>query len=145
MTEKNSPATPPIRTGRRRRIALSVIVTSTLLGVVAASAASLGGVTSTTLGADVGVVASCDIDGVSLAYVNTYDATLGRYQTTSVSVTGINTDCNGKSIGVTLNGTGGVSLGSGTGTVAAGAATVAMAGAGANANLVTGAAVVISG
>ena len=130
---------------RRKRIALAVIVTATLLGVVAASAASLGGITSGNLGADTGVVASCDTDGVTLAYTNSYDATLGRYQTTSVSVSGINTACNTKAISLTLKDASNVSLASGSGTVAAGAATLTMSGSGANANVVVGAAVVING
>lgn len=130
---------------RRRRMALAVIVTSTLLGIVAASAATLGGVTSNNLGADTAVVASCDTDGVSLAYTNSYDASLGRYQTTSVAVSGINTACNTKAIALTLKDVSNASLASGTGTVTAGAAAITLSGSGANANAVVGAAVVING
>src|SRR5207342_968809 len=74
---------------RRRRIAAAIIAGAATLGVVGASAASLGGITSNSLGADTAVVGSCDLDGVTLAYTNSYDATLGRYQTTAVNVTGI--------------------------------------------------------
>ncbi len=115
-----------------------------MFGVVGASAASLGGVTSSSLGADVGVVASCDTDGVILGYTNAYDATAGLYKTTTVNVTSINVACNTKSIRLTLTGAGGVNLGSGSGTVAAGAATIALAPT-ASAAAVTGAAVIIEG
>lgn len=128
----------------RRRKALAVLVPALLLGVVAASAASLGGVTSPSLGADTGTVSSCDTDGVTLAYTNTYDATLGRYQTTAVAVSGINTACNTKTLSITLKDSSNTSLGSGSATVSAGAASVTLSGSGANAASVSGAAVIIT-
>jgi hypothetical protein len=129
---------------RRRRIAIAVIAPAVLAGVVGASAASLGGVTSPSLGADVATVSSCDTDGVTLAYTNSYDSTLGRYQTTSVAVSGINVACNTKSISVTLKDSSSASLGSGSATVSAGAATITLSGSGANASSVTGVAVIIT-
>lgn len=89
-------------------------------------------------------MSSCDTDGVTLAYTNTYDATLGRYQTTSVAVSGINTSCNTKTLSLTLKDSSNTSLGSGSATVTAGAATVTLAGSGANASSVTGAAVIVT-
>ncbi len=91
---------------RRRRIVAAIIAGAATLGVVGASAASLGGITSNSLGADTAVVGSCDTDGVTLAYTNAYDATLGRYQTTSVNVTGINAACAGKTLSLTLKDSG---------------------------------------
>lgn len=133
------------KSSRRRRKAFAIIVPAALLGLVGAAAASLGGITSPSLGADVVVVASCDTDGVTLAYTNGYDAALGRYQTTSVAVSGINAACNTHAISVTLKDSSGASLGSGSSTVAGGAASVALSGSGANASAVVGAAVIITG
>ena len=131
---------------RRKRIGAALLAGAAALGVVGASAASLGGITSNSLGADTAVVGSCDTDGVTLAYTNGYDAALGRYQTTSVGVTGIAVACAGKSLLLTLKDATGVSLGTGTvASISGTSATVAMGGSGANANLVVGAAAVISG
>ena len=131
---------------RRRRIAAAIIAGAATLGVVGASAASLGGITSNSLGADTAVVGSCDTDGVTLAYTNSYDATLGRYQTTSVNVTGINAACAGKTLSLTLKDAVGASLGGGTVAAIVGTtAAVPLTAPGANANAVVGAAVVISG
>jgi hypothetical protein len=131
---------------RRKRMVAAVIAGVAALGVVGASAASLGGITSNSLGADTVVVGSCDTDGVSLAYTNAYDATLGRYQTTSVAVSGIAPACAGKALNLTLKDSGGVSLGGGTvASISGTSATVTLAGSGANANAVVGAAAVISG
>jgi hypothetical protein len=88
-------------------------------------------------------VSSCDTDG-TLACTNTYDSTLGRYQTTTIAVSGINAACNTKTVAVTLKDSSNTSLASGSATVAAGAATVTLSGSGANANTVTGAAVLIT-
>ncbi len=129
---------------RNRKIAAAIVTGVAMFGVVGASAASLGGITSRSLGADATVVSSCDTDGITLAYTNAYSAALGRYTTTSVSVTGINTACNGLPISLTLFDGTNVSLGSGTTTVAAGAATIPMS-AGLQSNLVVGAAAVIGG
>ena len=131
---------------RRKRIAASVIAGIAALGVVGASAASLGGITSNGLGADTAVVGSCDTDGVTLAYTNAYDATLGRYQTTSVVVSGIAAACAGKSLSLTLKDSGGVSLGAGTvASIVGTSATVSLGAPGANANAVVNAAAVITG
>ncbi len=129
---------------RRRRMTAAIITGVAMFGVVGASAASLGGVTSNSLGADVGVVASCDTNGVTLGYTNGYDAASGAYRTTGVSVSAIDAACNGLTINVTLKNTAGASIGTGSATVAAGAATIALS-TPAPAAQVTGAAVVIAG
>ena len=131
---------------RRRRIGAAIIAGAATLGVVGASAASLGGITGNSLGADTAVIGGCDLDGVTLAYTNTYDATLGRYQTTAVNVTGIAPACAGKTLSLTLKDGAGVALGSGTVAAIAGTtALVTFTAPGANANAVLGAAVVIAG
>lgn len=123
----------------------AVAVTTTLMGVVAATAASLGGVTSQSVGADVAAVSSCDTDGVNVTYTHVYDSTDGRYEVTQVAVTNINAACNGRSIRVTLKNTGNTSLGEATGTVASGALAATAVSPGADSSAVTGVAVVIFG
>ena len=84
------------------------IATST---AVFAMAATLGGITSTGLGADTTVVASCDTDGVSVAYTTTWDAPNAIYEVTTVTVSGLNAACDGKAISVSLtNAAGDVSV-----------------------------------
>ena len=131
------------RAPRRRRGAV-ILLGLGAFGLAAASAASLGGLTNQSLGADNAAVASCDTDGVGMAYTNAYDATAGLYKVTSVTVSGLAAGCNGKVISVTLSGTGGTSLGSGTATVAGTSQAVSMTPT-ADAKLVLGAAVAVTG
>jgi hypothetical protein len=75
-------------------------------GLVGASAASLGGLTSGGLGADDQIVAACDTDGITVGYTTAYSATAQTYQVTAVNFTAVNAACNGKAASVTLrNGT----------------------------------------
>jgi hypothetical protein len=114
-------------------------------GLAVASAASLGGLTTNTLGAENGVVASCDTDGVTLAYTNTYDATSGLYRVSSVTVSGIASPaCTGKTLTVTLRDAGNASLGTGSAAVGGTSQAVTIT-PNANSNLVVGAAIVIQG
>ena len=100
------------RATTRSRVGGAVLAGIAAFGLVGASAASLGGITSSSLGADVGVVASCDTDGVTVTFTNAYDATLGRYQATGVTVGGMNAACTGKALNLTLKDAAGGSLGS---------------------------------
>lgn len=125
------------------RKALAIIAPAVLMGIVSASAASLGGITAPSLGADTAVISACDTDGVTLAYTTSYDAALGRYQVTDVDVTGIDATCNGKTASITLKDAGNVSLAFGSITVASGAAAISLSGSGASANAVAGAALLI--
>jgi hypothetical protein len=86
-------------------------------GVLTAAAASLGGLSSSSLGADQTVVASCDSDGMVLSYTNTYSATPGTYTVSAVVATGVASTCSAKNFNLTLSGTGGTSLGAYSGTV----------------------------
>jgi hypothetical protein len=75
-------------------------------GILTASAASLGGLTSSSLGADNTVIASCDTDGILLSYTNTYAAGANTYTTTQVIASGVNAGCAGKIAKLSLeNGT----------------------------------------
>jgi hypothetical protein len=141
-----SPEAEPRR--RRRGILFALLIGLAAFGLVGAAAASLNGLGGQKLGADDTVVASCDTDGVNLAYTNAYDATTGIYRVTAVTISGINVACNTESMSVTLKDNTGASLGTGTAVVnVAGpgfAQTVAIAPT-ASAKAVVGAAVVISG
>ena len=108
----------------------------------AASAASLGGLTSTSVGSNDTVVASCDSDGIAVSYGTTYSASAGKYQVTSVTVSGISAPCVGQTLAVTIKGTGGTSLGSGTAAVTTTSHTIS--GLTASAELLVSASVVIS-
>ncbi len=129
----------------RKRILAGAIALA-FFGVVAASAASLGGLTANNLGADNTVVASCDTDGVGLTYTTAYNAGTGAYEVTAATVTGVAAACGGQTLSLTLSGAGGVSLGSGSVAVPAGGGSVAVPIApNADAESVLGAAVVITG
>lgn len=135
----------PTRSARRAVTALAIGVAAT--GAVLASAASLG-VTGNTLGAGTSVIASCDTDGVSLAYTHSYDTATGTYRTSAVTVSNINNACNGLRLDLTLRDSTNASLGSGSITslslpLGTTSATVTLASP-ANANAIVGAAVVIA-
>jgi hypothetical protein len=76
------------------------------VGGVLASAASIGTVSSNSLGSGVSVVASCDTNGVTVAYTNTYNPANGNYEVTAVTIGGINdtgtNSCVGKTLAITL-------------------------------------------
>ena len=129
---------------RRRRRGVVLLFGIAAFGLAAASAASLGGLTSGSLGADNGAVSSCDTNGVSIAYgTPTYDATAGVYKVSSVSVSGIDAACAGKTVAVTLSDAGNASLGSGSVVIAGTTANITLSSP-ADAKLVVGAAAVIS-
>ena len=86
----------------------------TVFAGVFAMAASLGGVTSTSVGADNTTVASCDTDGVTTAYATAWDPTDKRYEVTSVTVGGVNDACDGRTLGVTLTDGSGAQIGTGS-------------------------------
>lgn len=85
-----------------------------------ASAASLGGVTPDTLGANSAAVSSCDADGITVDWTSVYvDATTDGYMLDKVDLGGIAAACAGKAYSVTLTGTAGAVLGTVTGSLAA--------------------------
>ena len=99
-----------------RKKLTAVILALLVFSLIAASAASLGGVRTDQLGADVNVVASCDIDGVDVAFNTTYvpGTPTGTYEVGSVDVSDIHTDCDGQTVEVTLADGTGAPLGVGT-------------------------------
>jgi hypothetical protein len=84
---------------RRRLIALTIAVLA--FALIAASAASLGGINSTDLGADTTVVTSCDTDGVDVQYRWRWHHE--RYELRRVIVTGIADACLGQQISMTIS------------------------------------------
>jgi hypothetical protein len=109
-----------------------------------AFAASLGAITTGSVGASAAVVASCDTDGVTTSFSSpAWSAGNKRYEVSSVNVSSIDAACNGDTIKVTLKDSTGASLGEASGAVAAGAASLAFAG-GVAASAVTGIDVVIA-
>jgi hypothetical protein len=139
-------ATKTKRAKRPKRIAIMSVVGLAAMGGAFASAASLGTITENTLGANTTVIASCDTDGVVLSYTNTYDATVGKYKVTAISVSGINAACATKKLDITLKNATNVAIGAGTvaSLGAGGTAAVPITG-NTDANPVVGAAVVIYG
>ena len=100
-----------------RRTIAGVLAGLTVFGAVFAMAASLGGITSGSVGASNAVVASCDTDGVTTTYASSWNTTDKRYEVTSVTVGGINNNCDAKTLSVSLTDASGAQLGSGSVTV----------------------------
>ena len=98
----------------RKRTILALIVSLAVFGSLYALAATLGGITSDSVGADSAVVASCDTNGVTTAYVTGWDATDERYEITSVTVGGVADTCDGRTLSVNLTDPTGAQIGSGT-------------------------------
>lgn len=92
-----------------KRTLIALIAGLAVFGGVIASASSLGGVSSRALGSGASVVASCDADGVALAYTTAFDAASGTYRVSAVTVSGIAAACSGQQIEVGLRNTAGTS------------------------------------
>lgn len=128
-----------------KRLVIAIIAGLVVFGGTFAFAASLGGVTTGTVGDSATVIASCDTNGVTTAFgTPTWDATNKRYGVTTLNVTSIDAACNGLTIKVTLTDSSGASLGEATGTVASGAASLTFSPS-VSAASVTGMEVVIAG
>lgn len=95
----------------------TVLVALLMFGIAGAAAASLGGITSSSLGADTTVVAACDSDGISVAYTTSYDHASGEFRVDSVDITGMATACTGQTLSLDLLSGGNASLGSASGAV----------------------------
>jgi hypothetical protein len=114
-------------------------------GILTASAASLGGLTSSSLGADQTVIASCDTNGISMAYTNAYDAPSNSYKTTAVTISSVDPSCATKTYKLTMSdGTASLNETSGTVTLASGSQTITLSAA-VDSKSVTKTALVITG
>jgi hypothetical protein len=98
----------------RKRTILALLVSLVIFGSLYAMAASLGGITSDSVGADSTVIASCDTDGVTAAYVTGWDATDKRYEITTTTVGGVSDTCDGRTMSVSLTDTSGAQIGTGS-------------------------------
>lgn len=108
----------------KRRTLLAVLGGIIVCSLVVAAAASLGGITSSSLGADDSVVASCDTNGVTTAYSTTYNTTsTAGFKVNDLTVGGIDDACDGLTMTVTLTGAANASLGSASQAVPTGAGT----------------------
>jgi len=125
---------------------LTAIVLAVLaFSMIAASAASLGGITTSELGAETDVVAGCDPDGIAVDFTVAYSAADGEYMTSTVDITEIDTpNCDGQEISVTLTDSAGADIGAATHTLLAGQTSWSPA-ISASAAAVEGIAVVIDG
>jgi hypothetical protein len=131
---------------KRKKVFAAVMGGVLSMGLVGASAATLGTLSGAGLGADDQVVAGCDTDGITVGYTTAYSAAAQTYQVTAVNFTGVNAACNAKAASVSLrNGT--TNLGTtnvASITVAANAFSVTL-GAAVTASSVNGLSLVISG
>ena len=101
-----------------RKKSVAVLAALGAFGAMTASAATLGGLNSDSLGADQTVVASCDTNGIKLAYTNAFDLATFAYKTNAVVVSSVNPACSGKNFRLTLS-SATVSLGESSGVVPA--------------------------
>jgi hypothetical protein len=108
----------------KKRFLLGALVLATVFATVFGLAATLS-VSPNGLGAGSSSVGSCDSDGVSTSYANSWDATDNRYEVSSVTVNGIDNACDGKSLKAALTDASDVLLGDGNVTVPTGVGTTA--------------------
>ncbi len=133
----------------KRRTLFSVVLALTIFGAVYGFAATLN-VGANALSAGNATVASCQASGTPTGtYSLTYDATIPGYKVSSVTVTGMDPNCNGKTVSITLTGTGNTSLASGNAVYSSAGANTSVAigslSATPNATGVTGVAVAVNG
>ena len=108
----------------RKRTTIALLVGLAVFAASFAFAAGFGGLTTGTVGAANATVAACDTDGIATSYgASTWDATDQRYEVATVTVAGVSDSCDGASMKVTVNDTGGTQLTEGTLTIPTSAAT----------------------
>jgi hypothetical protein len=130
---------------RRRRRGAVILLGIGAFGLAAASAASLNGLTTGSLGADNAAVASCDTDGVTLAYgTPAYDAASGVYKVSTATVSGLAAPCIGKTVYLTLADSTGASLGGGSANLTTGTSVNITLSTAASAKAIVNAAVAVS-
>lgn len=83
-----------------KRVAIAVLGGLAIAGVAGASAATLGGVRSSSVGSDDGIITSCDSDGVDVSYDTAFQG--GAYKVTAVTFSDVSKDCDGDEASFTL-------------------------------------------
>jgi VCBS repeat-containing protein len=134
------------KTLAKRRTIFAVLLALTIFGAVYGFAATLN-VGANTLSAGNASVASCQASGTPTGtYTIAYDATLGGYKVSGVTVTSLDAGCASKAVSVTLTGAANASLVTIAGTVPAGGGSLALTpGSTVSAASVTGVSVAING
>jgi hypothetical protein len=101
----------------QKKTLFALLLALTIFGAVYGFAATLN-VGTNQLSAGNAAVASCQASGTPTGtYTVSYDSTISDYSVSGMTVTGIDVNCNGKTLSATLTGSGGTSLGSASGTV----------------------------
>jgi hypothetical protein len=98
----------------KKRVVIAILAGFVVFLGVFAMAATLGGITSSAVGADNTVVAACDSDGVSVSYATAWDPGDDRYEITSVTVSGVSDTCDGQTLSVSLTDSSDTQIGSGS-------------------------------
>lgn len=128
-----------------RKKVTAVILALFVFSLIAASAASLGGITTTAdLGAETTAIVGCDTDGITIAFTTTYNSTNEEFDIATVEIGDLD-GCDGQTIDVEVFDSAGASLGSATGTVSGALDVTHSASISASALAVDGVAVVVSG
>jgi hypothetical protein len=126
-----------------RNKGLAVLAGVGVAGLVGAAAASLD-LTTSSLGADAQVVASCDTDGIDVNWITGYNATAQRFDLEDIELSGVAAACDGLDLEIVITDAADLSIatfsGSATSTVTTAALSTPV-----DAELVEGIAVVISG
>lgn len=99
---------------RKGRILTAVLAGLVVFGGVFAFAATLGGISTATIGANNTAVAACDTDGVTATYTSAWDATDKRYEISTVTVSGVADTCDGQTMKATLTDSSGAQLSEGS-------------------------------
>lgn len=99
---------------RSNRIFIAILAGLVVFGGVFAFAATLGGISTATIGANNSAVTACDTDGVTATYTSAWDATDKRYEISSATVSGVADTCDGQTMKVALTDSAGDQLSEGT-------------------------------
>ena len=91
-----------IKSKNMRKKSVAILAGIAIAGAVGASAASLGGLGGEDLGADTGDVASCDTNGIIVAYSTSYSPAAGEYVVDSIDLTDVNAACEGQTFDLTV-------------------------------------------
>ena len=97
-----------------RKKAIAVVLAVLAFSLIAASAATLGGIDTSDVGADATFVGSCDSDGVDAVFSDPVIGATGRYVVTAVTISDIHANCVGQLLQVDVTDSGLTSLGGGS-------------------------------
>ncbi|MGH9042562.1 MAG: hypothetical protein ACRDZ3_20300 [Acidimicrobiia bacterium] len=110
-----------------KRVLLAAVFGSAVYAIALASAATLN-VGQSSLGSGSNLASSCDSDGVTVAYGTTYTSASAGYTVTSVTISGVASGCEAKTVGATLTNAANAAQGTVTsGAVPAGGGSVTLA------------------